>query len=118
MLDKYYGCFVSKMYVVCLHPDNFPDAFVDRVPIMEKETQDMMAYQRSRRSYQVVYSVEDITGGATTCSNLERPGKDCNVFFADNIFKNSCRTHNSYYVSWYGRKGFLTLIVKKRSRFY
>jgi hypothetical protein len=30
------------MYVVCVHPDNHPTAFVDPVPVMEAETESLM----------------------------------------------------------------------------
>jgi hypothetical protein len=33
---------VSEMYVVCVHPDNMPHAFVDDVPVLAAETEAMM----------------------------------------------------------------------------
>jgi hypothetical protein len=39
---------VSKMLVVCTHPDNGATAFVDHVPCLEKETALLMDWQRNR----------------------------------------------------------------------
>lgn len=33
---------VSEMFVVCVHPDNLPRAFVDDVPVLAAETEAMM----------------------------------------------------------------------------
>jgi ATP-dependent exoDNAse (exonuclease V) beta subunit len=48
IIEKYYGMAVSKMLVVCTHPDNGPTAFVDHVPCLEKETALLMDWQRNR----------------------------------------------------------------------
>ena len=36
------------MFVVCVHPDNGSIAFVDRVPVLQQETNDLMSIQRER----------------------------------------------------------------------
>ncbi len=48
IIEKYYSMSVAGMYVVCTHPDNEIDAFVDSVPRMARETEIMMEYQRAR----------------------------------------------------------------------
>ena len=48
IIENYYGMAVSKMLVVCTHPDNGPTAFVDHVPCLEKETALLMDWQRNR----------------------------------------------------------------------
>ena len=48
ILEKYYDLRVSMMMVVCCHPDNDLIPFVDRVPVMQKETHDMMEWQLAR----------------------------------------------------------------------
>ncbi|CAE7235509.1 unnamed protein product, partial [Symbiodinium sp. KB8] len=45
LLEKYYGFTVSAMYVVCVHPDNVSQPFVDTVPHLCKETAAIMAAQ-------------------------------------------------------------------------
>ena len=54
LLQKYYGMVVSEMLVVCTHPDNQHEAFIDHVPIMTTETDLLMSWQR-----QQVSSMED-----------------------------------------------------------
>jgi len=46
LLQKYYDHTVSGMFVVCTHPDNSPEPWVDDVPIMEQEIEYVMACQR------------------------------------------------------------------------
>ncbi len=48
ILEKYYGRRVSAMRVVCTHPDNGDQAFVDEVPVMQEEVEAMMHVQRLR----------------------------------------------------------------------
>lgn len=48
LLQKYYGVIVSQMYVVGLNPDNGAKAYVDNVPVMESETEALMAWQRQQ----------------------------------------------------------------------
>lgn len=48
LLEKYYGRKVSAMYVVCTHPDNNQQAFVDKVPHLEQETLAVMQDQAAR----------------------------------------------------------------------
>ena len=55
LLEKYYGQTVSRMMVVCCHPEHYPTAFVDEVPRLEKETVDMLAAWR------------DVRGGTCWC---------------------------------------------------
>ena len=43
LLEKYYDVRVARMLVVCCHPEHYPTAFVDEVPRLEKETEDMLA---------------------------------------------------------------------------
>ena len=47
MLERYYGARVAAMFVVCLHPDNGDQPFVDRVPVIP-EIEELMAIQRTR----------------------------------------------------------------------
>ena len=42
LLEKYYDIRVARMLVVCCHPEHYPKAFVDEVPRLEKETDDML----------------------------------------------------------------------------
>ncbi|CAE7311176.1 unnamed protein product, partial [Symbiodinium necroappetens] len=42
LLEKYYNLRVSRMMVVCCHPEHYPKAFVDDVPRLEKETEDLL----------------------------------------------------------------------------
>ena len=42
LLEKYYAKEVAAMFVVCVHPDNSPQAFVDSVPILHEETRAIM----------------------------------------------------------------------------
>ncbi len=48
IIENYYGMAVSKMLVVCTHPDSGATAFVDHVPCLEKETALLMDWQRNR----------------------------------------------------------------------
>ena len=48
LLEKYYGKYVASMHVVCTHPDNVDDAFVDDVPALNREIESMMEIQRAR----------------------------------------------------------------------
>ncbi|CAK0789150.1 unnamed protein product [Prorocentrum cordatum] len=47
MLERYYGARVAAMHVVCLHPDNGDQPFVDDVPVIP-EIEEPMAIQRTR----------------------------------------------------------------------
>lgn len=46
ILEKYYDCAVSQMYIVCTHPEHGDFPFIDSVEPMEKETESIMAEQR------------------------------------------------------------------------
>ena len=46
LIEKYYRKAVAGMFVVCTHPDNEMQAFVDEVPKMDKEVKDLMEDQR------------------------------------------------------------------------
>ena len=48
MLETYYDVEVADMYVVCTHPDNGAEPFVDCFPVMDYEVSVLMAHQRSR----------------------------------------------------------------------
>jgi hypothetical protein len=48
IIQKYYGMVVSRMLVVGAHSDNGDAAFVDEVPVMRAETEDLMNWQRAR----------------------------------------------------------------------
>ena len=43
ILEKYYGQRISAMYIVGTHPDNGQEPWVDKVPVMETETQALVA---------------------------------------------------------------------------
>jgi hypothetical protein len=59
MLELNYGVHVSDMYVVCTHPDNGREAFVDRVPILAHETAALMDHQRARVLETAAMTTED-----------------------------------------------------------
>ena len=72
ILEKYYDLAVSRMFIVCCHPDNFPEPFVDDVPIMKAETEAMMACWR------------DVKGGSTaSCDEVDKcsGASSCSRFF-------------------------------------
>ena len=48
ILESCYDCRIVGMYVVCTHPDNGDEAFVDKVPVMSAEVDALVEYQRSR----------------------------------------------------------------------
>ena len=48
ILQKYYCADVVSMFVVCVHPDNGSDAFVDEVPVLDAEIALMMQHQRDK----------------------------------------------------------------------
>ena len=50
IIEQYYGMVVSKMLVVCTHPDNGAAPFVDHVSNMELETALLMDWQRTREA--------------------------------------------------------------------
>ncbi len=62
MLEKYYSKTVSGMWVVCTHPDNGAEAFLDRVPFLQAETEAMMQYQRERARETRSMTSEDLAG--------------------------------------------------------
>ncbi|CAJ1459066.1 unnamed protein product, partial [Effrenium voratum] len=75
LLETYYGCRVAGMYVVGLHPDNWPQPFVDEVPSMPQETHALMAFQRSLAM--------DACGGSNAqdeLDNVSRVNKRCRVW--------------------------------------
>ncbi|CAE8585574.1 unnamed protein product [Polarella glacialis] len=61
LLEKYYGCNVTAMYVACTHPDNSDKAFVDEVPNLYHETLAVMQDQASRAKERAF--LEDPAGG-------------------------------------------------------
>ena len=42
ILEKYYNLRVSRMLVVCCHPEHYPQAFVDDVLRLEREVEDLL----------------------------------------------------------------------------
>ena len=48
ILEKYYDLSVSRMLIVCCHPDNGSKPFVDEVPRMEAATEAMMQTRRDQ----------------------------------------------------------------------
>ena len=42
ILEKCYNFRVSRMLVVCCHPEHYPQAFVDDVPRLEREVEDLL----------------------------------------------------------------------------
>ena len=48
ILQKYYCAEVAGMFVVCVHPDNDADVFVDEVPVLDYEISLMMQHQRAK----------------------------------------------------------------------
>ena len=64
LLEVYYNYKVSGMRVVCTHPDNLTSAFVDEVPVMEKEVEALMQYQRRLVSLQGPSKVSCFGGAA------------------------------------------------------
>ncbi|CAK0818359.1 unnamed protein product [Prorocentrum cordatum] len=59
MLEHYYGARVAAMYVVCLHPDNGDQPFVDDVPVIP-EIEELMAIQRTRSRELRAMASEDV----------------------------------------------------------
>ena len=53
LIEKYYDHKVSRMRVVCTHPDNGEEAFVHEVPVLKAETDYLMWWQRNRVSANV-----------------------------------------------------------------
>jgi hypothetical protein len=47
ILEKYYDCVVSQMYVVCTHPEHCEFPYIDRVEPLASETEAVMSEQRS-----------------------------------------------------------------------
>ena len=60
ILEKYYGYRVVRRFVVCTHPDNGTQPFVDAVPSMAEEVEGMTQDQRQR-----VREVRAMRGGDT-----------------------------------------------------
>ena len=50
ILEKYYGCRISSMFIVGCHPDNGSFPYVEPVPILAQEVDAMMASLRAKRS--------------------------------------------------------------------
>ena len=84
ILQTYYDCVVSKMLVVCTHPDNGSQPFVDNVPWLSDEVSAMMQIQRTNwqlasldaadshgGSSEIVRELESSTGDVRGGSNLE-----------------------------------------------
>ena len=59
MLERYYGVRVAAMSVVCLHPDNGDQPFVDVVPIIP-EIDELMHIQRTRFRELEAMASEDV----------------------------------------------------------
>jgi hypothetical protein len=71
VLEHYYNQNVVAMFVVATHPDNSPQrAFVDHVPELSREANDIMEYQRRK--------VLEATFFETTFSNLTCSPFSCN----------------------------------------
>ena len=76
LLEKYYNVKVSCMFVVCCHPEHDPFAFIDRVPRLERETEEMLRVWRGSHESQnlsstgSLQSVNDVCGGkqVETCA--------------------------------------------------
>ena len=65
LLEKYYGKEIAGMFVVCVHPDNSPDAFIDEVPNMLQETKDIMRlWELQSRKDSVKF--RDASGGSVS----------------------------------------------------
>ena len=76
ILQRYYGKVVSGMKVVCTHPDNGLQAFVDEVPVMQDEVDAMMNEQRQiwmefRRLSSNDFLIIDPLGGGLDDSEVE-----------------------------------------------
>ena len=48
ILEKYYDLVISEMYVVCVHPVYDPDGFVDVVPDMTEQVEELMQCRRTQ----------------------------------------------------------------------
>ena len=56
MLQKYYSVQVSRMIIVCCHPEHFPRALADEVAVLEVETSALMSAWQSQQ--------QDVRGGS------------------------------------------------------
>ena len=59
ILQKYYDVSVKAMVVVGTHPDNGDEPFIDYVPLLQQETEQMMRYQRDRARETMAMQGED-----------------------------------------------------------
>ena len=59
LIEKYYGYVVARMLVVCLHPDNGEQPFVDSVPRLDKEVDEIMSLQRLFARRRVIVELSD-----------------------------------------------------------
>ena len=76
ILQTYYSLRVSRMAVVCCHPEHSPRAFVDEVPVLEQETQAIMRVWRERQAPHGHSCTMDVRAGAQARSTgvpLETP---------------------------------------------
>ena len=78
MLERYYGARVAAMFIVCLHPDNGDQPFVDDVPVIP-EVEELMAIQRVRSRESRAMAPEDIRdidplGGVSRPPEASRAG--------------------------------------------
>ena len=69
VLEKYYDMAISRMLIVCCHPDNGQVALVDEVGRLEPETEGMMARWRDARGGSAG-DFSDNLSSASTCSEF------------------------------------------------
>lgn len=78
IFQKYFDQRVSKMLIVCLHPEH-PTAWVDEVPVMEAEVDSKMRLQREQCT-----NTPDVCGGSTSVScsvpDVEQRLTDLTIF--------------------------------------
>ena len=78
IFQKYFDQRVSKMLIVCLHPEH-PTAWVDEVPVMEAEVDSKMRLQREQCT-----NTPYVSGGSTSVScsvpDVEQRLTDLTIF--------------------------------------
>ena len=65
ILETYYGLQAASMYIVSCHPDNWPEAFVDKVPNLGSHVQEIMQKQR-RKNHSLAMTVPE---GSVNCTS-------------------------------------------------
>ncbi|CAJ1374403.1 unnamed protein product, partial [Effrenium voratum] len=69
ILETYYGLQVASMYIVSCHPDNWPEAFVDKVPNLGSHVQEIMQKQR-QKNHSLAMTVPVIASeGSVNCTS-------------------------------------------------